>query len=67
MSDSILFVLSAETGDVCLPVVGWRLQRARGVSTTLKEWHDTAHCEHYRVHKEEYREELVAFLKSLTV
>lgn len=43
------------------------LQGALGVTTTLRLWHDTAHCAHYRKHSEEYREELLAFLRSLPV
>lgn len=42
-------------------------QGIRGVQTSLHCWQDTAHCEHFRYHKEEYKEQLASFIKSLNL
>lgn len=39
------------------------MQADRGVSVHYKMWTDSAHCEHYRVHPDEYIAELKAFAK----
>lgn len=41
------------------------VQEARGVQMTMHTWRDSAHCEHFRVHPEEYTERLQGFLSGL--
>jgi Eukaryotic protein of unknown function (DUF829) len=42
------------------------LQEARGVQVTPHAWQDSAHCEHYRVHPDEYVEQLRKFTHGLS-
>jgi Eukaryotic protein of unknown function (DUF829) len=41
------------------------LQEARGVQVAQHLWRDSAHCEHYRVHPDEYVEQLRKFTHGL--
>lgn len=41
------------------------LQEARGVLIAQHAWQDSAHCEHYRVHPDEYVEQLRNFTHGL--
>ena len=43
-----------------------RMQEARGLWTATKEWPDSAHVEHYRLHPEEYTEQLNRFVKAVS-
>jgi hypothetical protein len=38
-------------------------QQARGVTTHLRKWEDSDHCEHYRWHKEEYTSLIRTFVE----
>ena len=42
-----------------------KLQAGRDVEIHSKMWTDSAHCEHYRVHPDEYITELKTFAKSI--
>lgn len=42
-----------------------KLQASRGVDIHQKMWTDSAHCEHYRLHPDEYITELMDFAKLL--
>lgn len=59
------------TADVLIPPAAieafMRAQGERGVRTSLHCWNDTAHCEHYRHHKEEYKNQLACFVESLNL
>ena len=42
-----------------------KLQAGRDIEVHSKMWTDSAHCEHYRVHPDEYIMELKTFAKSI--
>ena len=39
-------------------------QQARGVKIRSRMWEDSAHCEHYRIHPDEYVDQLQQFVHS---
>ena len=41
------------------------MQRQRGVELYSKMWEDSPHCEHFRLHPEEYTDQLLQFLKRI--
>jgi len=41
------------------------VQEVRGVQMAMHAWQDSAHCEHFRLHPEEYTQQLRAFVKGL--
>lgn len=42
-----------------------KLQTARGVNVCSRMWSDSAHCEHYRVHPDEYITEVKKFAQAI--
>ena len=43
-----------------------KMQETRGLWTATKEWPDSPHVEHYRLHPEEYIEQLQTFVKAVS-